>query len=151
MLIVLLIASFVYSLNLVSNTALEYHRRPRVSASISVLGAIMSVALGLLLIPPFGLIGGAIATLGAYLTVSLFSHVMAWRITRQSYFGEIAIVGAALVALALLAAWPGWMQMHLLLAAALKLAIVGIVFTGLAAIYVPRRFRQVIARIRGKL
>lgn len=148
-LLLLLVASFVYSLNLVSNTALEYHRRPRISAMVSVMGAIMSVVLGLALIPPYGLIGGAIATLGAYVTMTLFSHIMAWRISGQSYFGELAMVTAALVGMALLAAWPGWSGMHVLVAGAVKLAIVAAAFVVLAAVYVPNRFRQAVARIRG--
>ena len=148
-LLMLLVASFVYSLSLVSNTALEYHRRPRTSAAMSVLGAVMSVVLGLALIPPFGLTGGAIATLGAYVTTTLFSHIMAWRITRQSYFGELAMVTLALAGMALLAAWDGWSGMHILIAGAIKLAIVGAVFAGLAALYVPNRFRQAVARLRG--
>ncbi|CAN7273482.1 lipopolysaccharide biosynthesis protein [Brevundimonas sp. LjRoot202] len=147
-LLVLLIAGFIYSLNLVSNTALEYHRRPKTAAAVSVVGAVMSVILGLALIPRYQLMGGAIATLGAYFATSLASHIMAYRLTRQSHFGQMGMTLAALCGLALLALWPGWQGMALPVAVVAKLAVVGTVFLAVFALYAPQRLAQIIMMLR---
>lgn len=147
-LLVLLVASFIYSLGLVSNTTIELYRRPRISAAVSILGAAMSVVLGLLLVPPLGLMGGALATLGAYLSSTLVSHIAAYRLSRQSYFGELAVAALALCGMAVIAAWPGWSAMPLIASTVIKAAISGTVFVGLAAIYVPQRFRAALGTAR---
>jgi O-antigen/teichoic acid export membrane protein len=144
--LVLLIAAYVHSFSLVSSTVLEYHRRPRASAAMSVLGAIMSVVLGLVLIPSLGLIGGAIAILGANTTTTVSGHILAWRISGQSYVREILAATAALVCMALVSAWQGWNSMSIIQAGAIKLAVVGAAFAGMAALCIPGLFVQMRVR-----
>ena len=139
-LLILLVASFVYSLGLVSDTTLLYFRRPRTSAAMSIVGAVMSVVFGLLLIPRYHLMGGAIATFGAYFVMTLLSHVMAYRLTRQSYFGQMAVVFVAACMLAVVAAWPGWQNIGLFLSVGVKFIIIGFVFAIIFAIYAPKGF-----------
>lgn len=147
-LLVLLIASFAYSLGLVSNTTIELYRRPRISAAVSILGAAMSVVLGLILIPRFGLMGGALATLGAYATTTLIGHIVAYRLSHQSYFAELGVATAVLCGMALVAAWPGWSGMNLIVSTLIKASIAGAIFVGLAATYVPQRFVAALAAMR---
>lgn len=145
-LLILIVASFVYALSLVSNTALDLHRRPKLSAAVTIAGAALSVALSLLMIPPYGLSGAALATLGAFAAATALSHWFAWRLTRQSYLGEVALVTGGLVALAFVAAWPGWGELSLAIRIAAKLAIFAAISLALAAAFVPAQLRAVINR-----
>ncbi|WP_404712360.1 lipopolysaccharide biosynthesis protein [Sphingomonas sp. MMS24-J13] len=149
-LLVLLIASFIYSLNLVSNTTLEYFKRPRIQATMSVLGAATSVVLGLLLIPHYDLMGGALAMLGAYVVVSAGGHIAAYRLSRQSYFGEIAMVVCAVCVLALIALWPGWQAMSLPIAVLLKGMITAIVVLALFSAYAPKQLARFASSLRAR-
>src|SRR5690606_39815212 len=68
------------------------------------------------------------------------SDLVAYRLTGQSYLAEIATVTITLVGLALLAAWPGWSELFLPVAVAAKLAVCGLAFAVLLALFTPQRF-----------
>lgn len=106
-LLILIVASFVYSLSLISDTALLYHRRPRTSAAVSITGAALSATLALWLIPRFGLHGAAFAIAGAFFALTLLGHTLARRLTGQSYLREM---GLALGAACLVAVFAAWLQ-----------------------------------------
>lgn len=150
-LLILVVASFIYSLGLVSNTALEFHRRPKTSAAISIIGAVMAVLFGVLMIPAYGSVGGAIATLLAYFIMTLVSHLAAFRLTRQSYFAKMALALAALCLLVASSMWPGWTTFPLVAALTLKSVLVWAAFSAIALICAPQRVRWIVALMRGWL
>lgn len=117
--LILLIANFVNSFNQISNTALLYHHRPKTSAAISIVGAILAAGLGAWLIPLFQLYGAALGSLGAIGLMTLLSHWMARRSTGFSYFGSIVATCAGVVALAVFSVWLG--QRHIPLSVLLPL------------------------------
>ncbi|MES3023185.1 MAG: lipopolysaccharide biosynthesis protein [Pseudomonadota bacterium] len=131
-LLVLLLASFAYSFTLISDTALLYHQRPKTSVAITLAGAAVAAALGLLLIPAYQLYGAAGAIFGGFLTMALLSHQMARRVTGHAYLAPMALALAALGALAALVAWfdrQGWATAPALaVKAALLLALAGAAF-----------------------
>jgi O-antigen/teichoic acid export membrane protein len=139
-LLILLVGSFVYSLGWVSSTVLLYYRRPRVLAAATILGAVMSAVLSLLLIPRYHLMGGAVATFGACLAATLASYIMAYRVDRQSYFGQSAITLAAICLFAIVSAWLQRQDMGLFPTIGVKTVLTGIVFAGIYAIYAPKGF-----------
>lgn len=145
-LLVLLVASFVYSLSLVSNTALDLHRRPRLSAAVTIAGAVMSVVLNLILVPRYGLTGGAVAALAAYTVMTTLGHILAWRLTGQSYFVEMALVTAALVGFAVIASRPDWAAIAPAGRVAAKVAIFAVTSLVLAALYAPAQLRALVSR-----
>lgn len=104
-LMMLVAGSMVYAFSLVSDTALLYHRRPRVSAAVSVAGAASSVVLGLWLIPRYHLYGAALATLGGFAVMTCAGHLIAYRVTRLSYVGQMLRALAALGSLAVFTLW----------------------------------------------
>lgn len=116
-------ANLAYSLNLISGTALLYEKRPKTSVAVSTFGALCSAALGLWLIPLFGLRGAAIATALAFLTMTLSGQWAARRVTGRSQFGPIIL---ALAAAALLAALAAWLQ-HQGLPALAMLGLKGVI------------------------
>ncbi len=106
-LLILVTASMVYSFNLISDTALLYHRRPKISAAVSVAGAVTSVILGLWLIPRYHLSGAAVATLGGFAGMTAAGHFFAYRVSRLCYAGRMLL---ALAAIGALAAFSSWLQ-----------------------------------------
>ena len=130
-LLILLIANFANSFAQVSDTALLYHRRPRVSVAVSIFGAILSVCLSLLIVPRYHALGAALAIAATFTAMTLLSHWLAWRVTGQSYF--LPMIGglAGAMGLAAVAAWLpnlGWpvtltISLKLVLFAALSGAI----------------------------
>jgi O-antigen/teichoic acid export membrane protein len=105
LILVLAIATFAYALSLLADTALLHHRRPRVSAALTLLGAALSTLLGLLLIPRFTVYGAAFAMAVAFVTMTLVGQVAAMRLTGQSFL-RMSLPALALVCgVAGLAAW----------------------------------------------
>ncbi len=108
-LLILVIAAFVYCLNLISDTTLLYFRRPKSSAAASIAGALASASLSMLLVPQHGLIGAATAIVLAFMTCTLLSHTLAWRLSGQSHFGPMGLALLTACSVAALAAWMhGW-------------------------------------------
>lgn len=103
--LVVLFGSFAYSFTMVFNTALLYHRRPRTSVAVSICGAVLSAALGLLLIPRFHLLGAAVATAGAFAAMTFLSHWIARRLTGHDYMTPMLISLAGIGGVALFSAW----------------------------------------------
>ncbi len=127
----LLVASFIYSISLLSDTALLYHRRPKASAAVSVAGAALSVALGLVLIPRLGLLGAALTITLAFLGLTLIGHAVARRVSGLSYLLPFAAALACVCAVAGFEAWvqrQGWPE---LLALAVRWVAAGAVAGGL--------------------
>jgi O-antigen/teichoic acid export membrane protein len=120
-------------------------RRTGTNWLVTGIGAAVNLALNIVLIPPFGRIGAAVATLVAYVLLFL---LMAWRANRVfpvSYqWRRVATLAAAAVALTVLGAA---LSVPLAVAVAL-VAIYPLVLVPLG-FYLPaerRRFRRLIAR-----
>lgn len=104
-LLILLVANFAYSFSQVSDTALLLHRRPKTSVAVSIAGAALSAVLSLWLVPKYHLMGAAVAIACTFLAMSLLSHVLAWRVTGQSYLAPMLAALATVSVLACGAAW----------------------------------------------
>lgn len=150
-LVIVLLAAYVYSLGLASNTAIEYYRRPHMSAGLAIIGATASVGLGLVLIPTYGMLGGAFAILCASLAATIAGYVIAWRLSGQSFFGEVTMVTLTLVPMAFAAVWDGWSDLGLVVTVIVKGIAVVSIFAALAAFYVPQRFTRAITLARQAL
>lgn len=92
-------ANMAYSYNLIFSTALVYQRRPRVSLAVSIVGALLSAALGAWLIPDLRLLGAALGTAIAFALMIAFAQLVTRRSLGSSQF---ALMCAALAAAALL-------------------------------------------------
>ena len=130
LLLVLAVATFAYSLNLLADTALLHQRRPRVSAALTLLGAALSTLLGLLLIPRYTVYGAACAMGVAFVTMMLAGQVAAARLTGQAF------LRMSLPALALVfgvAGFAAWLHHSVPPAAALafKTVVAGLLLAGL--------------------
>ncbi len=139
-LLILLVGSFVYSLGFVSNMALLYHRHPFPLAANWVFGAIISIGLGLLLVPRYHLIGGAVATSTACLAMTIISYVLAYRQNRQSYFSMLLFVVFGIGLLALVSAWVQGLDLALYQALVIKVFFAGLVFAGVYTSQFSKRF-----------
>ena len=99
--LVLVTAAFVYALTLASDTAVLCMRKPGASAAITASGAALSAILSLILIPRWGLIGGAAASLIASMVLAAAADQMARRLTGfgnlVSALAGFAVVGATAV------------------------------------------------------
>ena len=122
-LLILLVANFAYSFSLVSDTALLYHRRPKLSVAVSIAGAVLSAMLSFWLVPAYQLVGAALAITGTSLAISLLSHWMAWRVTAQSYLAPMLLALGGIGILAAFAAWLPHQGLSLMAASAFKLGI----------------------------
>lgn len=127
--LILLVSSFAYSFTLIFNTALLYHRRPRTSVAVSIFGAVLSAALGLWLIPLYGLYGAALATAGAFFAMTLLSHWIARRLTGHSYLAPMLLALAASCGLAVFVAWLQRQGFAIGTTAGLKLAVGVLIFS----------------------
>lgn len=78
-LLVLLVATFVLSLSFPFVTALTGAGRPGKVAVVSWVSLPVTVGLDILLIPPFGAVGAAIASVAAYSTLTMAAYVQ-WRV-----------------------------------------------------------------------
>ena len=105
--LLLLVANFTNAFTLISDTALLYHRRPKTSVTVSILGAITSIALGLWLIPPYHLNGAAMSLVGAFVARMLLSHWMAYRLTG---YASLRSMFGAMLAICTTASITGWIQ-----------------------------------------
>lgn len=104
-LLILLVGGFIYSLTLISDTALMYHRRPKTAVAVTLVGAVSSTLLGVLVIPTYHLYGAAFATVGAFLVTALAGYWRAYRITKLSYIRPALASFLAICALAVFVAW----------------------------------------------
>lgn len=129
---ILLVANFAASFTQISDTALLYHRRPKLSLLVSLSGALVSVGLCLLLIPTLHGTGAALAVAGTSICTTIVSHALAWRVSGQSWFGPLftGLLAAGALALAanalpLLGLDQAWLY-------GLKLLLFGAVAGGIA-------------------
>jgi O-antigen/teichoic acid export membrane protein len=98
-------ANLAYSFNLISSTALFYNRRPKTSVAISILGAVLSAAFGLWLIPQQRLQGAAFAAAAAFFLMTVVGQWVSRRLTGHSHLGAMLLTLLATAALAALASW----------------------------------------------
>ena len=104
-LLILLVGNFAYSFTQISNTVLLYHRRPKTFVAVTIVGAAISVLLGLWLIPKYQLFGAALAMASAFTITTLISHWVVHRVAGYSYIVPMLLAVSAICVLALFAAW----------------------------------------------
>lgn len=138
-LLILLVASFAYSFTLISDTALLYHRRPKTSVAVSIVGAVLSASLAVWLIPLYQLHGAALAIFGAFLSMTLLSHWMAYRVTGQSYLTSMLLALTAISVIALLAAWLQRQSFSLSVSLSLKTAICVFIYTSIYLSFINKK------------
>lgn len=131
-LLFLLVGSYAYSFTVISDTALLYHRRPKTSVAVTIVGAVLSALLGLYLIPMYHLHGAALGILCALLAMTFVSYWMAHRVTGHSYLASMLLALAAMSILALFAAWLRRQGIPLISSVGLKLGLNAAI---IAAIY----------------
>ncbi len=139
LLLILLIGGLANAFSQASDSALLYHRKPRYSLAVLLLGALVSTGLCLLLIPEYHVIGAATAVTCAFITMSAASHFLAQRLTGKAYITPL-LAGLTIATVIALPAYYfsilGWSSSHTSL---LKLTF----FAGLAFIAGRRyTFRQ---------
>jgi len=137
--LILLIASFVYSFSLISNTTLLYHRRPKTSVAVTIVGAILSASLGAWLIPLYHLHGAALTIVGAFFAMTLLSHWAAHRVTGHSYLAPMTLAIATIFALSLFAVWMQHQGFPLLPSLGFKLAICLVIFPSIYLFNIRKR------------
>ena len=123
-------SNLAYSLNLVSSTALFYHRRPKTSVAIAIGGALLSATFSLWLIPLYELRGAAMATAVAFFTMSLGGQWITRRLTGQSILGPMLLTLLAAAVVSLFAYWTREQEFSALVAISLKsivAALIGVV------------------------
>jgi O-antigen/teichoic acid export membrane protein len=132
-LLILAFSTFTYALGLLADTALLHGRRPRMSAALTLCGALLSTLLGLLLIPRYAALGAALAMATAFLATTLVGQVVAARLTGLSFLRETL---PALGLVAIVAVFAHWLH-GLAPAITLGVVLAKILLTGalLAAIY----------------
>jgi O-antigen/teichoic acid export membrane protein len=122
-------SNLAYSFNLISSTALFYHRRPKTSVAISIGGASLSATLSLWLIPLHQLHGAAIATAVAFAVMSLGGQWITKRLTGVSLIGPMLLTLLATAVVSLFAYWVRGQDFSALMAIGLKsiaAALIGI-------------------------
>ncbi|QTN24263.1 oligosaccharide flippase family protein [Rhizobacter sp. AJA081-3] len=125
-LLLLLLANFGNAFTLMSDTALLYHRRPKTSVAVSIVGALAATGLGLWLVPLLHLPGAALSLLGAFTVRMLISHWLAYRVTGYSALGTMAASFAVLGAIAAFAAWLPQQSLAAAAAVVAKLLVVAL-------------------------
>ncbi len=136
-LLILLVANFAGSFAQVSDTALLYHRRPRASLAVTVFGALLAVGLSVALVPRYHATGAAVSIGITFLSMTLLSHWLAWRVTGRSTVMPLLGGLAAACGIALLAAWLPTLGWSATLTAGFKLAL----FASLCGVLGWRLFR----------
>jgi O-antigen/teichoic acid export membrane protein len=121
-------------------------RRTGIIAVAALLATVVNVGANLLLIPPLGAVGAALATAGAYAVMALYAWHRAQRIERVNYdtrfIAELLLLGSACGAAGLLPEGPEWL--------AAKAAALGVfaAFLWLRGALRPRVLRSVLASLR---
>ncbi|HZN87043.1 MAG TPA: lipopolysaccharide biosynthesis protein [Burkholderiales bacterium] len=139
-LLLLVVANFTNAFTLMSDTALLYHRRPKTSVAISMVGAVASAALGFWLIPRYQLHGAALSVVGAFVIRMLISHWMAWRVTGYAYVGPMLGAMAAVSALAWATGWIGFAALPEIAPAGVKAGLGALIL--LTTYYLYRRLHS---------
>lgn len=135
---ILLVANFAMSISQISDTVLLYHRRPGASLAVSLFGALASVGLSLLLVPAYHATGAALAMALTFASMTLLSHVLAWRVSGRSHLLPYLASLLAAIALAALTIWLHAQALPWGVALGLKLSVLA----GLAAAVAWRHVRR---------
>jgi O-antigen/teichoic acid export membrane protein len=93
----LALAVVLFGISTVAVAGISYARRTGVLAGVTLAAAIVNIGLNFVLIPPFGMIGAALANLAAYLLLAALYYVIAQRIYPTPYEPEklLIVVGLA--------------------------------------------------------
>jgi O-antigen/teichoic acid export membrane protein len=93
------LAIVIYGIYPVVSTGLTIARRTAFLGAISVAAAGLNIGLNLVLIPAWGMVGAAVATVGAFVVLSGGTAIAAQRIDRVAYpVGRLVVVVAAAIA-----------------------------------------------------
>lgn len=141
-LLFLLVGNFAYSFTLISDTALLYHRLPKRSVAVTIIGAVLSALLGIWLIPMYQLYGATLAIVGAFFVASLVSHWMAYQVTGLSYFAPMMLALASICMLATFTAWLQNQGLPLMTLVSLKLVVSSLILSTIYLLYI----RKVLAK-----
>jgi O-antigen/teichoic acid export membrane protein len=133
--LVLVVGSFANSFTQISNTTLLYHHRPKISAAVSIAGAVFAVLLGSCLIPSHRLQGAAFASIGAIFAMVFLSHSMARWISGHSYGFPIFRPLIVVCALALFVAWLSRQGFSAPITVSLKIVVGMSVFATIYVLY----------------
>lgn len=136
--LILLVGCFAYSFTLISDTALLYHRHPKRSVLVTIVGAAISALLGIWLIPLYHLYGAALAISGSFFAATLLSHWMALRVTGHSYLVHILLALAAIFLLALFAAWLQRQGLPIIISVSLKSGISALILSTIYILYIRK-------------
>jgi O-antigen/teichoic acid export membrane protein len=104
---ILAIGAFAQAVSLLSDTAIIYHRRPRTSLLVSLLGAVSAAVLSFLLVPVFKAEGAAISTAVSFLLMMLFGQSIVRRLLGHTQLGLILVAMLLIVAVAILSTCIG--------------------------------------------
>jgi O-antigen/teichoic acid export membrane protein len=101
---IMLIANFINSFNLITNSALLYFHHPKTATAVSIAGAVAASLLGAWLIPRYHLPGAAISSLLAVVAMSLLGRALSRRVSGFSGFLPM-FVSTGLMIVVALGAW----------------------------------------------
>lgn len=137
-LLILLVGNFTYSFTLISDTALLYHRMPKSSVVVTIIGATLSALLAVWLVPQYQLYGAALAISGAFFVATLVSHWLAHRVTGHSYLAPMML---ALVAICVLSSFAAWLQnqgLPIMTSVSLKLGVSALILSTIYLLYIRK-------------
>jgi O-antigen/teichoic acid export membrane protein len=137
-LLLLLVGSFAYSFMQISDTALLYHRRPKTSVAVTIVGAALSASLGVWLIPLYQLHGAALASVGGFTAMTIISHWMAHRVTGHSYLAPMMLALAAICVLALFASWLQHQDFSIITSVGLKLVVSTLILSNIYILHIRK-------------
>jgi O-antigen/teichoic acid export membrane protein len=83
--IILILATFFYTITLASNTVFVYQKRPGISALLMLASGAISTITGLLIIPSLGALGAAISMLSSFAILMIASYTISYRIGGPKY------------------------------------------------------------------
>ena len=119
----------VYAAYVVMAIGVGRAKRTQFNWVITGVAAVVNVLLNLLLIPPYGMIGAAVATVAAYVTMFLGMTWYAQRVFRTPYqWRRVALAAGAAVALLLLGKAVGGLPIALALTLAYPLVLLPLGF-----------------------
>ena len=88
-LIILAVGYFIYAIFNINMNFLKMVKRTKLIAAITLVSAILNVILNLMLIPKYGMIGGAIATSAAFINSSLWVGLIVYKNYKLHPFKEL--------------------------------------------------------------
>jgi O-antigen/teichoic acid export membrane protein len=103
---ILLVGTVALGLNGVTMTAISLTRKTKYFARYAVYTSLFNIALNFLLIPPFGIVGAAVATSATYVLLAALYYGRAQRLDRAAFDVRTAAVALSVAALIVAVASP---------------------------------------------